>query len=107
MRDTAQKIGDQKHIDVHDDGEVWYWTYKFGVSKQQLVAAVREVGTHTEDVAIQLGRSYPKAARPLQVFFSIRLAADATGRVEFMNRADARSGGQGWWPWPFFGGRPL
>jgi hypothetical protein len=55
----GQKIGDQKHIDVHDDGEVWYWTYKFGVSKQQLVAAVREVGTHTEDVAIQLGRSYP------------------------------------------------
>ena len=50
MPDTTPKILDQKVIDVHDDGEVWYWTHKFGVTKQQLLAAVRQVGTHAEDV---------------------------------------------------------
>ena len=46
MSNMTPKILDQKHIDVRDDGEVWYWTHKLGVTKQQLVAAVRQVGRH-------------------------------------------------------------
>ena len=56
--DTTQKVRDRHRIDVHDDNEVRYWTKKFGVTKQQLEAAVRKVGTHPENVAIVLGRSY-------------------------------------------------
>ena len=59
MPDTTPNIVDQKHIDVQDDGEVWYWTHKLGVTKQQLVAAVRKVGTRAEDVAAELDKSYP------------------------------------------------
>ena len=43
-------------IDVHDDSDVWYWTHKFGVTKRKLVAAVREVGAHAEDVAVELDK---------------------------------------------------
>mgnify|MGYP003910333339 CR=1 FL=1 len=45
-----------ERIDVHEDYELRYWTQKFGVTKQQLEAAVREVGTNAEDVAIELGK---------------------------------------------------
>ena len=41
---------------MHDDSEVWYWTHKFGVTKRKLVAAVREVGAHAEDVAVELDK---------------------------------------------------
>ena len=54
--DRTETSTDLKWIDVHDDGEVRYWTNKFGVTKQQLVAAVREVGAHAEDVAVELDK---------------------------------------------------
>ena len=54
--DTTQKARDRERIDVHEDYELRYWTQKFGVTKQQLEAAVREVGTNAEDVAIELGK---------------------------------------------------
>ena len=53
---------DLKWIDVHDDGEVWYWTHKFGVTKRKLVALVREVGAHAELWLQSLTR-----ARPLKI----------------------------------------
>ena len=53
---TAQKALDREHIDVHEECELRYWTQKFDVTKQQLEAAVREVGTNAEDVAIELGK---------------------------------------------------
>ena len=53
---TAQKALDRERIDVHEKYELRYWTQKFGVTEQQLEAAVREVGTNAEDVAIELGK---------------------------------------------------
>jgi hypothetical protein len=63
--DRTETSTDLKWIDVHDDGEVRYWTNKFGVTKQQLVAAVREVGAHAEDVAVKLdkGAAHKKSRR--------------------------------------------
>ena len=54
--DRTETATDLKWIDVHDDSEVWYWTNKFGVTKRKLVAAVREVGAHAEDVAVELDK---------------------------------------------------
>jgi len=54
--DTTQKARDRERINVHEDYELRYWTQKFGVTKQQLKAAIREVGTNAEDVAIELGK---------------------------------------------------
>lgn len=54
--DTTQKTRDRDRINVHEDYDLRYWTQKFGVTKQQLEAAVRNVGTHPEDVAIELGK---------------------------------------------------
>jgi hypothetical protein len=45
-------------IDIHDDYELGYWTKKLGVTKEQLEAAIREVGTNAEDVAIALGKPW-------------------------------------------------
>ena len=55
--DRTETSTNLKWIDVHDDGEVWYWTHKFGVTKRKLVAAVREVGAHAEDVAVELDKA--------------------------------------------------
>ena len=54
--DRTETSTNLKWIDVHDDGEVWYWTHKFGVTKRKLVATVREVGAHAEDVAVELDK---------------------------------------------------
>ena len=54
--DTTQKARDRERIDVHEDYELRYWTQKFGVTKEQLKAAVRGVGTNAENVAIELGK---------------------------------------------------
>ena len=62
---SDDRTADLKWIDVHDDSEVWYWTHKFGVTKRKLVAAVREVGAHAEDVAVELdkGAAHKKSRR--------------------------------------------
>lgn len=54
--DKTKKAQDRNRIDIHEDYEVRYWTKKFGVTKERLEAAVRKVGTHAEDVAIELGK---------------------------------------------------
>jgi hypothetical protein len=54
--DKTKKAQDRNRIDIHEDYEVRYWTKKFGVTKERLEAAVRKVGTHAEDIAIELGK---------------------------------------------------
>ena len=62
---SDDRTADLTWIDVHDDSDVWYWTHKFGVTKRKLVAAVREVGAHAEDVAVELdkGAAHKKSRR--------------------------------------------
>jgi Protein of unknown function (DUF3606) len=48
----------QIRIDIRDDYELRYWTKKLGVTKDQLEAAIREVGTNAEDVAIALRKPW-------------------------------------------------
>jgi hypothetical protein len=54
--DRTQTAADRRRIDVSQDYEVYYWTRKFGVTKQQLEAAVRKVGTNARAVAAELDR---------------------------------------------------
>jgi uncharacterized protein DUF3606 len=57
--DTIQKVRNRQRIDVLEPYEIGYWSRKFGVPREELLAAVRKVGTHAEDVAIELGKPYP------------------------------------------------
>jgi Protein of unknown function (DUF3606)/AbiJ N-terminal domain 4 len=41
---------------THEDWEIEYWTKKWGVTKQQLLAAVKAVGNSTAKVAAHLGK---------------------------------------------------
>lgn len=52
MADDASKRGpqDRSRINTNEDYEVRYWSQKFGVSPQQLKAAVRRVGNSAEAV---------------------------------------------------------
>jgi len=47
---------DRSRINVHEDYELRYWTTKFGVTADQLRAAVRAVGPIASDVARHLGK---------------------------------------------------
>jgi hypothetical protein len=55
----TKKAADRRRIDVHEPYELGNWSRKFGVSREELADAVRKVGTNAEDVAIELGKSYP------------------------------------------------
>jgi hypothetical protein len=48
---------DRLRINIHEDYEVQYWTKKWDVSRDQLAAAVREVGVMAADVAKRLGKT--------------------------------------------------
>ncbi|MDR6828971.1 hypothetical protein J2X48_002887 [Bosea sp. BE271] len=48
---------DRSRINLSEDYEVRYWTDRFGVSKAQLEAAVREVGASSDAVETELRRS--------------------------------------------------
>jgi Protein of unknown function (DUF3606) len=52
MADDPSKRGpqDRSRINTDEDYEVRYWSQKFGVSPQQLKAAVRRVGNSAEAV---------------------------------------------------------
>ena len=56
MADDKSKTGgqDRKRIDINQDYEVRDWAAKFGVTPEQLKAAVAKAGTWSDDVQKQL-----------------------------------------------------
>ena len=56
MADDPSKRGpqDRSRINTNEDYEVRYWSQKFGVSPQQLKAAVRKVGNSAKAVEREL-----------------------------------------------------
>ena len=56
MSDDKAKTGpaDRSKVNVHEDYEVRYWTKKWGVSTDQLKAAVKAVGVSAASVEAHL-----------------------------------------------------
>ena len=46
---------DRSRVNVNEDHEVRYWTQKWGVSKEELAAAVQKAGVSVDAVARELG----------------------------------------------------
>lgn len=57
MPDDLSKTGkpDDSRINVHEEHEVRYWTQKFGITREQLVQAVKSAGPMVKDVKRYLG----------------------------------------------------
>ena len=53
---TITGQADRLRINMSEDYEVRYWTQKWNVSREELAAAVREVGVMVKDVAKKLGK---------------------------------------------------
>lgn len=53
---TLRAPQDAARISLSEDYEVEYWTGKFGVSRDQLVDAVKAVGNSAKAVGQHLGR---------------------------------------------------
>jgi DNA-binding transcriptional regulator PaaX len=60
MSDDKSNRGpaDAKRINVKEDYEVRYWTKEFGISEDQLRAAVKRVGVMADDVRAELRRKH-------------------------------------------------
>ena len=58
MADDLKDRGaqDRSQVNVQEDYEVRYWTQKWGVSKEQLTAAVQKAGVSVNAVARELGK---------------------------------------------------
>lgn len=58
MADDKSKTGpaDSTRVNVHEDYELQYWSQKFGVTAEQLKAAVKKVGVMAKDVEAELKR---------------------------------------------------
>jgi pyrroloquinoline quinone (PQQ) biosynthesis protein C len=58
MSDNLQKSGpqDRSRINVNESWELKHWTEALGVSKEQLEAAVKAVGTSVSAVKAHLGK---------------------------------------------------
>lgn len=48
---------DRARVNLSEDYEVRYWTEKFGVTKEQLAAAVERVGSSAAAIAQALGKT--------------------------------------------------
>ena len=57
--DKTKTAADRKRIDVNEAYELTYWSAKFGVTKEQLKAAIQKVGPIAEDVARKLAGTPP------------------------------------------------
>jgi hypothetical protein len=59
MADDLKNRGaqDRARVNVNEDHEVRYWTQKWGVSKEQLAAAVNKVGVSADAIARELGKA--------------------------------------------------
>ncbi|MBV9840730.1 MAG: DUF3606 domain-containing protein [Sphingomonadaceae bacterium] len=53
---TLRHPQDASRISLHEDYEVRYWTHKWGVTKEELAAAVNAVGRGADAVARHLGK---------------------------------------------------
>jgi len=62
MSDDKRNPGrpDRDRIDVNEDYELRDWSKKFGVSKEELAAAVKRVGPIAKDVEAELKKA-PRA----------------------------------------------
>jgi len=60
MSDNKQDRGpqDASRINIHEDYEVRYWTKALDVTKQELEAAVKKVGTSADAVREELGKAH-------------------------------------------------
>ena len=58
MADDLKNPGaqDRNQVNVNEDHEVRYWTQKWGVTKEQLMAAVKKAGASVAAVAKALGK---------------------------------------------------
>jgi Protein of unknown function (DUF3606) len=58
MADDLKDRGaqDRSRVNVNEDHEVRYWTQKWGVTKEQLMAAVKKAGISVAAVAKALGK---------------------------------------------------
>ena len=58
MADDLKDRGaqDRGRVNVNEDHEVRYWTQKWGVSKEELAAAVQKAGVSVDAVARELGK---------------------------------------------------
>lgn len=58
MTDINHKIRepDRTRINTMEDEEILYWTQKFGISRQQLLNAIKQVGNSAETVQRVLGK---------------------------------------------------
>lgn len=55
--DKSKKTqADRDRINVHEKYEVAYWTQKLSCTKEQLIAAVQQVGPMVGNVRAQLGK---------------------------------------------------
>jgi hypothetical protein len=54
---NIRRPADATKVNVHEAWEVEYWTKRFGVTKAQLEAAVKAVGTGAAAVARHLGKT--------------------------------------------------
>ena len=54
---TNRGAQDRSRVNIHEEYEVQYWTKKWGVSREQLAAAVQKAGVSAEAVARQLGKA--------------------------------------------------
>jgi Protein of unknown function (DUF3606) len=61
MADDLKNPGaqDRNRVNVNEDHEVRYWTQKWGVTKEQLMAAVKKAGASVAAVAKTLGKKWP------------------------------------------------
>ena len=50
---------DKFKINVHEEWELKYWARRFGVTKEKIKDAVKQVGVQTKDVAKHLGKTWP------------------------------------------------
>jgi len=54
---SIRGAADRLRVNMHEDYEVQYWTRKWNVSREELAAAVREVGVMATDIAKKLGKA--------------------------------------------------
>ena len=59
MADDLKNRGaqDRARVNVHEAHEVAYWTKKWGISKEQLAAAVEKAGVSADAVARELSKA--------------------------------------------------